>query len=61
MDKAQYQVGTAKEVRAVHLMPGVEGLEGQLHARLPDRAVGRRATLDEEGIVCHLDLSMPKR
>ena len=27
-----YQVGTAIEVRAFHVMPGVDGPEGQLHA-----------------------------
>ena len=35
-----YQVGTSRGVRALHVMPGTEGPEGQLHAhdyRVEDR------------------------
>jgi 6-pyruvoyltetrahydropterin/6-carboxytetrahydropterin synthase len=57
MDEAAYQVGTAKEVRALHVMPGMEGPEGQLHAhdyRL--ELLVERATLGEEGMACDLDV-----
>jgi 6-pyruvoyltetrahydropterin/6-carboxytetrahydropterin synthase len=57
MDEAVYQVGTAKEVRALHVMPGVEGPEGQLHAHdYRVELLVERATLGEEGMVCDLDL-----
>ena len=52
-----YQVGTATEVRAFHVMPGVEGPEGELHAhdyRL--EVVVERAELDARGMVCDLDI-----
>jgi 6-pyruvoyltetrahydropterin/6-carboxytetrahydropterin synthase len=52
-----YEVGTAVEVRALHVMPGMEGPEGQLHAhdyRL-EAVVGRRE-LDDRGMVCDLDI-----
>jgi 6-pyruvoyltetrahydropterin/6-carboxytetrahydropterin synthase len=51
-----FQVGTAIEFSAQHIMPGVEGPEGQLHShdyRLD--IVVDRATLDERGMVCDLD------
>jgi len=51
-----YQVGTAIALRAKHVMPGVEGPEGELHEhdyRL--EVVVERATLDERGMVCDLD------
>ena len=52
-----YEVGTAIEVRAFHVMPGVEGPEGQLHAHdYKVEAVVRRADLDERGMVCDLDI-----
>ena len=52
-----YQVGTAIEVRAFHVMPGVEGPEGQLHSHdyKVEVLVGR-ADLDERGMVCDLDI-----
>jgi 6-pyruvoyltetrahydropterin/6-carboxytetrahydropterin synthase len=52
-----YQVGTAIEVRAFHVMPGVEGPEGQLHAHdyKLEVLVGR-ADLDGRGMVCDLDI-----
>jgi 6-pyruvoyltetrahydropterin/6-carboxytetrahydropterin synthase len=52
-----YEVGTSVEVRALHVMPGVEGPEGELHAhdyRL--EVVVGRAHLDERGMVCDLDV-----
>jgi 6-pyruvoyltetrahydropterin/6-carboxytetrahydropterin synthase len=52
-----YEVGTAVEVRALHVMPGHEGPEGQLHAhdyRL--EVVVGRAALGPEGMVCDLDI-----
>jgi 6-pyruvoyltetrahydropterin/6-carboxytetrahydropterin synthase len=57
MDEATYQVGTAKEVRALHVMPGMEGPEGQLHAHdYRIEVLVERSTLGEEGMVCDLDL-----
>jgi 6-pyruvoyltetrahydropterin/6-carboxytetrahydropterin synthase len=51
-----YQVGTSTDVRAFHVMPGVEGPEGELHPhdyRLEVRL--ERAQLDDRGMVCDLD------
>jgi 6-pyruvoyltetrahydropterin/6-carboxytetrahydropterin synthase len=52
-----YEVGAAIAVRAFHVMPGVDGPEGTLHAhdyRL--EVVVRRADLDDRGMVCDLDV-----
>jgi 6-pyruvoyl-tetrahydropterin synthase len=52
-----HEVGTCVEVRAFHVMPGMAGPEGTLHAhdyRLD--VVVRRAQLDEQGMVCDLDV-----
>jgi 6-pyruvoyltetrahydropterin/6-carboxytetrahydropterin synthase len=52
-----YQVGTSHGVRALHVMPGMEGPEGQLHPhdyRL--EVVVERDALDERGMVCDLDV-----
>jgi len=52
-----YQVGTAIEFTAQHLMPGVEGPEGVLHEhdyRL--EVVVERPQLDDRGMVCDLDV-----
>jgi 6-pyruvoyltetrahydropterin/6-carboxytetrahydropterin synthase len=52
-----YEVGTSIEVRALHVMPGVEGPEGELHAhdyRL--EVVVGRADLGDRGMVCDLDV-----
>ena len=52
-----YQVGTAIEFTAQHVMPGVEGPEGELHEhdyRL--EVVVEREQLDERGMVCDLDV-----
>ncbi len=51
-----YEVGTGMQVRAFHVMPGMEGPEGQLHDhdyRLD--VVVRRRDLDDRGMVCDLD------
>ncbi len=57
MDEAVYQVGTAREVRALHMMPGMEGPEGQLHAHdYRIELLVERNTLSKEGMVCDLDL-----
>ena len=52
-----FQVGTAIEFPAQHIMPGVEGPEGQLHEhqyRL--EVLVERERLDERGMVCDLDV-----
>jgi 6-pyruvoyltetrahydropterin/6-carboxytetrahydropterin synthase len=52
-----YQVGTAIEFPAQHVMPGVEGPEGTLHShdyRL--EVLLERDALDERGMVCDLDV-----
>ena len=52
-----HQVGTAIEVRALHVMPGAPEPEGSLHAhdyRL--EVVVERRQLDVQGMVCDLDL-----
>jgi len=52
-----YEVGTAIEVRAFHVMPGVEGPEGQLHAHdYKIEVLVGRADLDGRGMVCDLDI-----
>ena len=52
-----YQVGVATDVRALHIMPGVDGPEGVLHAhdyRL--EAIVERVELDDRGMVCDIDI-----
>lgn len=52
-----YQVGTAVEFPAEHVMPGVEGPEGTLHThdyRL--EVLLEREQLDDRGMVCDLDV-----
>jgi 6-pyruvoyltetrahydropterin/6-carboxytetrahydropterin synthase len=52
-----YQVGTAIEFPAQHVMPGMEGPEGILHShdyRL--EVVLERGELDDRGMVCDLDV-----
>ncbi len=52
-----HQVGTATDVRALHVMPGAPEPEGSLHAhdyRL--ELVVERAELDGRGMVCDLDV-----
>lgn len=51
-----YEVGLQARFRAWHVMPGVEGPEGELHFhdyRL--EVVIARGELDERGMVCDLD------
>ena len=51
-----YQVGTAIEFPAQHIMPGMEGPEGELHEheyRL--EVLLERGELDDQGMVCDLD------
>jgi 6-pyruvoyltetrahydropterin/6-carboxytetrahydropterin synthase len=52
-----YQVGTAIQFPAKHIMPGVEGPEGELHEhdyRL--EVLVEREALDDRGMVCDLDV-----
>ena len=52
-----YEVGLSKSFVAWHVMPGVEGPEGELHShdyRLD--VVVSRTELDERGMVCDLDV-----
>ena len=52
-----YEVGTARTVRAFHVMPGLPPPEGELHShdyRL--EAVVTREELDDRGMVCDLDV-----
>jgi 6-pyruvoyltetrahydropterin/6-carboxytetrahydropterin synthase len=52
-----YQVGTAIEFTAQHVMPGVPGPEGELHEhdyRLD--VLVERGELDDRGMVCDLDV-----
>jgi 6-pyruvoyltetrahydropterin/6-carboxytetrahydropterin synthase len=52
-----YEVGTAADVRAFHVMPGMEGPEGELHSH--DYRIEVRVEtdeLDERGMVCDLDV-----
>jgi 6-pyruvoyltetrahydropterin/6-carboxytetrahydropterin synthase len=52
-----FQVGTAIEFPAQHIMPGMEGPEGELHEheyRL--EVLLERAQLDDQGMVCDLDV-----
>lgn len=52
-----FEVGSAIEFRARHVMPGVDGPEGVLHEhdyRLD--IVLERELLDERGMVCDLDV-----
>jgi 6-pyruvoyltetrahydropterin/6-carboxytetrahydropterin synthase len=52
-----YQVGTAAEVRALHVMPGAPPPEGELHAHdYRIEVVLERAELDDRGMVCDLDV-----
>jgi 6-pyruvoyltetrahydropterin/6-carboxytetrahydropterin synthase len=52
-----FQVGTAIEFPAQHVMPGIPGPEGVLHEhqyRL--EVVAEREKLDDRGMVCDLDV-----
>ncbi|MCU1428786.1 MAG: putative 6-pyruvoyl tetrahydropterin synthase [Actinomycetia bacterium] len=52
-----YEVGAAVDVRALHVMPGVEGPEGVLHAHdYRIEVVVERDDLDERAMVCDIDV-----
>src|SRR4051794_34539286 len=52
-----YETGATVAVRALHVMPGVEGPEGVLHAHdYRIEATVEREKLDERGMVCDLDV-----
>jgi 6-pyruvoyltetrahydropterin/6-carboxytetrahydropterin synthase len=52
-----YQVGTATDVRAYHIMPDVEGPEGVLHSHdYKLEVLVERGELDERAMVCDIDL-----
>ncbi len=52
-----YEVGTGAKLRALHVMPGMEGPEGRLHHHDYRIEVSvRRGRLDERGMVCDLDV-----
>ena len=49
-------VGAAVDVRALHVMPDVEGPEGELHTHdYRIEVVVERERLDDRGMVCDLD------
>jgi 6-pyruvoyltetrahydropterin/6-carboxytetrahydropterin synthase len=52
-----YEVGASELVTAWHVMPGMEGPEGELHSHdYRIDVVVTREELDEEGMVCDLDV-----
>ena len=52
-----FEVGAAAPLRALHVMPGMPGAEGELHAHdYRIEVTVERATLDERGMVCDLDV-----
>ena len=52
-----YEVGLSKSFVAWHVMPDVEGPEGELHSHdYKLDVVVSRADLDERGMVCDLDV-----
>ncbi len=57
MNSGVHEVGTARRVRAFHIMPGVSGPEGELHAHdYRVEVIVERRELDERGMVCDLDV-----
>jgi 6-pyruvoyltetrahydropterin/6-carboxytetrahydropterin synthase len=51
-----YEVGLSKSFTAWHLMPEMEGPEGELHSHeYRAEAIIERDDLDEAGMVCNLD------
>lgn len=57
ISSAMYQVGTAIEFPAQHIMPGMEGPEGELHEhRYRLEVLVEREELDQHGMVCDLDV-----
>ncbi len=52
-----HEAGTAVQVRAFHVMPGMEGPEGTRHSHdYKLEVVIERAALDGRGMVCDLDV-----
>lgn len=52
-----YEVGLHRTVRAFHVMPGMAGPEGQRHHHdYRIEVVAERRDLDEQAVVCDLDL-----
>ena len=52
-----YQVGTAVEFTAQHIMPGVAGPESELHEHdYRVEVVVEREQLDDRGMVCDIDV-----
>lgn len=52
-----YETGTSVTVRALHVMPGMEGPEGELHDHdYRIEVVASRTELDDQGMVVDLDL-----
>ncbi len=52
-----FQVGSAIEFPAEHIMPGVDGPEGELHSHdYRIDVVVERDGLDDRGMVCDLDV-----
>ncbi len=52
-----YEVGLSRSFRASHVMPDMEGPEGELHSHdYRFEVVVTRASLDERGMVCDLDV-----
>jgi len=57
MGESVYEVGTAAAVRAFHVMPGMDGPEGTLHAHdYRIELVVTRGALAGDGWVCDLDV-----
>jgi 6-pyruvoyltetrahydropterin/6-carboxytetrahydropterin synthase len=57
MNGGVHEVGTARLVRAFHIMPGAPGPEGELHAHdYRVEVVVERRELDVRGMVCDLDV-----
>ena len=53
---AMYEVGISADVRARHVMPGMEGPEGVPHEHdYRIEVVVSRGELDEQGMVCDID------
>jgi 6-pyruvoyltetrahydropterin/6-carboxytetrahydropterin synthase len=52
-----HEVGTNEQVTAWHVMPGMDGPEGQLHSHdYRIDVVVTRDELDDQGMVCDLDV-----
>lgn len=52
-----YEVGASELVTAWHVMPGMEGPEGELHSHdYRVDVIVSREELDDEGMVCDLDV-----